>query len=449
MNSPSRKRRSFLVQDPNPGYALELIRRIYTEFGLRPVCFYSDAKSRYYTESACQFLTHPHIEASYVVTDFEQFARDVSERYEIAGIVTHTEMTVGPAARLCELLDIQWNPPEVIRRFRHKSDQKIQLREAGVRVPWSALIDSPEKLRQIDLPARYVLKPNDGYANVGIGIFDRDQVENAVRHMQSGNYTWLAEEFIGGPEFNINGQVRSDGRVEIFSIFEYRRRQVGQYQTVYDSEIQCASSHPRFQELQRYARAVLTATEIVRAPFHLEVKVDEKGPCMIDLACRLMGTETAHTTSRSHPGLPDLFSVAAHDYIDGGPPPPLQPINWQRHDQNLSMLVYGICETPGFLAGVDGRSEFEGWPEFVAWAKAPQIGSRIEPTTDLFSAPYIAEMRRPTSEQATNALIQASRSTLKLSLSRPGPMAYLQRIAARLSNIPRRLRWEIHRAISK
>ena len=46
---------------------------------------------------------------------------------------------------------------------------------------------------------------------------------------------------------------------------------------------------PAFQAVAGYSARVIKASGLRRCPFHLEVIVDEKGPCLIEAAARIKG----------------------------------------------------------------------------------------------------------------------------------------------------------------
>jgi hypothetical protein len=94
------RRRTYLIQDPHGEYALEFIRRIAISYGLRPVCFYTDPKERFYAERANPLL-RTGVEAAYDLAEFESltaFADHVRQRFDVVAVVPHTEVTVGVAA---------------------------------------------------------------------------------------------------------------------------------------------------------------------------------------------------------------------------------------------------------------------------------------------------------------------------------------------------------------
>ena len=392
----TRRRATYLIQDPYDTDAIEFIRTIALHYGLRPVCFYTDVKGRFYGEREHPVLRSDLIEASYDVDvdDLASFVAEVEQRFDVIGVVPFREDTVEIAADLCELLGLSWNDPVVLRRFRDKYAMKSYLAETAphVRVPTSLKVTSVDDLRVDALPKRYVIKPNDGFGNMAIGIFDRDETDRAIAHVAAHpGIEWIVEEYIGGVEYHINGQVRRDGSVEMAAIFEYVRRVVNGYPTVYNAETTVHTDEEPFAALTAYAVAIVTALGLRGCPFHLEAKVDESGPCVIDLGARLPSEGTAIPMSRLHPERPDMYLVAAHDYLGLDHLRDL-PLDWAHYDTKRAMFVYGISEEETRIRTLEGIDEVEALPEFVRWPAKPAVGAKVPLTHDLLSAPWVVEL---------------------------------------------------------
>ena len=174
------RRTTYLIQDPYDDDAVQFIRTIFTYFGLRPVCFYTDCKGRFYGERQYPILTSDLIEAVLDVRhdDLGAFVDTVHARYNVAGIVPYREDTFEVAADLCELLDLHWNDPAVLRRFRDKAGQRRHVREVDAdhsRAKCSPPVRSAAEIFDETVPDRFVVKPNSGFGNRAIGIFERDQ----------------------------------------------------------------------------------------------------------------------------------------------------------------------------------------------------------------------------------------------------------------------------------
>ena len=408
------KRKTYLIQDPYDPYAIEFITTIFTYFGLRPVCIHTDAKGRYYGEREYPMLKSTMVEASYDadLNDLTGLARRIDERYDVVGVVPWGEVQVAPAAELCALLGIEWNDPEVLARFRDKHALKEYVGKVApdVRVPMHRLVRSAADLDG-DLPERFVLKPNDGYGNMSVGVFASTDLDGARAHIAAGpGVTWILEEFIGGVEYHVDGQVRETGEVVALGVFEYLRAEVNGYPTVYFGEVQCTTDDPVFDELIEYARRLLTATGLRRCPFHLELKIDDRGPCVVDLGARFPSDGAAPLLGRLHPYRPDPFAVAASDYL-GGSLLAEDVIDWTHYDSARVCILYGISEEAGLIHAIRGLDDVAAMPEFVTWIFTPKVGDRLPVTKELRDTPYIGELACAGSREESFALIERGART--------------------------------------
>lgn len=445
------RRTTYLIQDPYDLDAIQFIRTIDLYYGIRPVCVYTSEKDRYYGEREFPILTSDRIERAVDVAldDLGPTVEALAREFDIRGVVPYREDTVEVAAELCELLGIEWNAPETLRRFRDKFALKTFVREVdpSVRVPDCRLVRTAADLLADPLPERFVLKPNDGLGNRSIGIFSAAEVDEAVGHLDREGGPWILEEFIGGVEYHVDGQVRERGEVECLAVYEYARTEVNGYPTVYVGEIQVLTTDHGFEEMTDYARRLLTATGLRRCPFHLEVKVDAEGPCVVDLGARLASEGGGRSLSRMHPTRPDAYAVAAHDYL-GLVSVETGPIDWTTYDAARTVLTYGISTESGRIGTISGVDEVERLPEFVGWAVKPEVGHELAVTHDLRGAPYIVELLSPGDRDTALDLMDRVRAMISWNVDAgtvDHATAAARDVGRRLS---RKLRWGISRAVS-
>jgi hypothetical protein len=417
----SSRRPTYLIQDPYDDDAVQFIRSIFTSFGLRPVCFYTDPKARFYGERRYPELLGDRIEARYDIDpkDLASFAEFVKGRHDIQAVIPYREDTVETAAELVGLLGLPWNSRETVARFRDKYALKtyVQRRDPSLRVPACRLVLTDRDVWAQPVPDRYVIKPNDGFGNRNIGVFtagapgEREAVAAHLARVPGG--TWVLEEYIRGPEFHMNGQIRSNGEVQLLGLLEYVRAEVNGHPTVYVAERQCRTDHPLFATIAGYTERLLRATGLRRSPFHLELKFDERGPCFIDLGARFPSESGGHMLSRLHPERPDVYTVAAHDYLSDNTFA-TDTVDWEEYDRHVVMLVYGISTQAGVIHRLDGIPEIEALPEFVNWPVKPRLGNRIEPTRQLGTEPYSVELTHTGGEAESDELIDTVHRTVRI-----------------------------------
>jgi hypothetical protein len=401
----------YLIQDPHHEYAARFIEYLYKTLGYRAVCFYTDRRERLFHQPDYPVLRSECIAASYDVSsrDLSKFAAHVAAAHNIAAVLPFNEPTVAPAVELARLLGLGWAQPDVMRRFHDKFALKNYIRSTHPEVRMNAsrragsLADVLQARRH---PAyrRFVLKPNNGFGNRSIGLFDETTdarvIESFLARLQSTPV--VMEQFIDGDEYFINGQVDDRGDVCVVAIFEYARLPANGRHNIDSETMLVPHRDPRFTELAEYAQQVLRATELRRSPFHLELKVSDRGPCLIEVGARLAGHGNALLCEELHGPQLDLFALAAHYYLradDFGP----VPLDWDAYDSNAVRYVHGIAERHERIYRLDGMPEVESLPEFHAWVKKPVVGAFMEPTRDLFSMPFSLVLKGASQEQLTAA----------------------------------------------
>lgn len=436
MTTESRARRpTYVLPDPGGEYSLALMDRLFVQHGLRPLCVYADAHRRAQAERTNPVLRGHLVEAAFVGQEPAALADALRARYDVRGVIPHQEEHVTFAGALCDALGVPWNSAATLAPFRDKALLKTVLAASDVRVPAHRMLDASTDLDDPTLPGRFVIKPNDGVGNRAVGVFTRGDIDGVRRHLASHpTERWILEEHIDGPEFSVNGQVRSDGTVVVYGLMEYERTVVGDCPTVYSSEWVCDGSHPQREAITSYADAVLRASGLRRSPFHLEVKVDERGPCVIDLAARFGGAGLVPVIARSSPGAIDPFTLAAHDYV-GSTALDGTPVEWRVHDDSCAMFVYGLVHEPCTVHHLSGCEEIEAHPAFVRWVAKPYLGQRLERTQALYSTPYIVDLRAPQTAAERRELVAHVQGTIRWNLepARGRQVALAARHRARLA----------------
>jgi hypothetical protein len=362
--------------------------------GHRSVCFFTDRRTRARFEGEYPLLRSPIVEARYDVDlrELRGFADFVRSRHEIAGVLPFNEEAVIPAARLSDWLAVGWNTLETMLRFRDKYAFKQHIRETcpHIRMNASRLAKGIEEVLASGLPpfARYVLKPNDGLANRDIAVFDettpREVVESFMNRARS---PLVLEEYVDGVEYFVNGQVGAHGDADAVAAFRYSRVPAnGRANIDYETRL-VRHSDPTFEVLDAYAREIVRASGLRRSPFHIEIKIDERGPCLIEMGARLPGNANAQVCNALHGDRLDVFAAALHGYVRGDDFGPLG-LDWPRYDSTSVLYVHGIATRRELIYLVEGAPEVERLCSFAAWVKKPVVGERIVPTVSSLTMPW-------------------------------------------------------------
>lgn len=391
--------RVVVVIDPTqlPDYATSLVDVYQRTWGVRSVLLYPLGTSRLHIAQVLSMVDSRAVAAAFWadLQDLDSVAADLQQRFDVLAVVPHFEGVVVDSGRLAELLGLDWVPMDVLMRFRDKYALKEYLRSVpdGPRMNASQRVTNLDDvrafIRERDL-SRIVVKPNDGMGNSRIAFFDAHTPDSdIVAYLQRTAGTPLvAEEYLGGREFCVNGQVDDAGVVHTLSV----------QRTVYGSgngrDNLAASIRTihhdtdEFTMAQGYASQVLSAAGLVRSPFHMEIKIDDRGPCLIEVAARLGGAGIPWDTALAHAGAVCLFTLAAQYYADlpGDPPAP----DWQAYDGHTVWTVFGIATQACRIRRLVGVREVEAMPEFAYWVIHPRLGQAVRPTIDVDTIPWQA-----------------------------------------------------------
>lgn len=359
--------------------------------------------------------------------ELEAFGRKLGASGEVLGAIPFAESVLNPVVSLLRGLGSTWNEPSVLALLRDKFALKQKLREMkpGLGIGFSRVlpfVSAKSLLRDGDLPERFVLKPNQGFGNRSVGFFTSRTPRSTIEEFidSSGDREFVLEEHIPGPEYFINGQVDHQGGCTSIAVFAYQRVWANGHSVDWlTSKVSHASAE--FGILERYAQAVISALSLRRSPFHLEAKLVDGIPHMIELGARLAGMGNAVLCNTLHGGKLDVFALAADHYLHEGPQPPAQ-LDWNAYDAEAVAYVHGVNFESGLIYSLEGIDSVERHPQFAGWVRKPLLGQRLTPTIDMFSVPWCFILRAPA--PGRNVLQRAEeelRGSLRINAS-PAPL---------------------------
>ncbi len=383
----------YIIQNPLHGYAVEFIKRIHARFGYTPICIFTNPRGRYYYERRYPILAEMAPDTRFDSTreGLPVLAARLREKFRnIVGIVPFIDDSLDDAPTLIEQFGLDWNAPAVIARFRDKNAFKdhIARKNPGIRLNRNFLVRGPADL-ETDLPARFVLKPNDGAGSIGVGVFRRETPKAELSRFLAGQpgKTFILEEFVDGLLHTIDGLVDERGEVHIAAVFTSGRTSANGSDVIYGDGWLIHQSSPLFAVLSGYAREVMKASELRRCPFHMEVIVDTQGPCLIEVGARLIGAGSAFTIGDVHRDRFNFFDAAAHAYLSPRPYGEMG-FDWDYYNSIQALEISGISYKAGLLVRAGGLETVERLPEFKRWHFKPEAGQWLERTTNLVNVPY-------------------------------------------------------------
>ncbi len=228
-------------------------------------------------------------------------ARRFAEQYPLTAILGPDDDTAVLAAHLSQELGLPANPVHAVRAARSKILQRERLRERGVPVPdfrvWEVGADPVAAASEAPYPC--VLKPAALSASRGvIRADDPDEFVAAHARLRSilesdgtdgkADRRYLVEGYVPGPEFALEGLI-ADGGLHILAVFDKPDPLEGPFfeETIYVTPSR-ADSRVVNSVVDLTGRAA-AALGLTTGPIHAELRYNEEGPWLIELAARPIG----------------------------------------------------------------------------------------------------------------------------------------------------------------
>lgn len=381
----------YIVLDPIDGYPGRMVEFLGAA-GYRAVAVFTDPRTAKMWQFAWRSRLGQHVVAEYVIEpgDTAQavavaIARDFPRGFD--GIIPWDERSILLGAELGEALGISWNPLRVIDCCRDKHSMKQWLAaHGGVRInAFRPVTTAREALEFADEVGRWpiVVKPTGGAGSRNVFFAeDRDDLLRGCQEvLDSGDGEVLLEEYVGGREYAVNGIVDRNGDVLLTDVWLYDKRESHGIPNLYYQSITIPTSDPAFHRLGAYVADVIEALGLRRAPVHAEVKIDDRGPCLIELGARFAGGNQPLLASTMHGR--NLFELAASHYL-AELPVTTKEVDYRRYDHLQARIVSGLqeYEIPRVRV-IHGVEEVERLPSFHAFGALPRVGSRLPMTRDL------------------------------------------------------------------
>lgn len=228
---------------------------------------------------------------------------EYARQYPLRAVIGTDDETAVLAAVASKVLRLPHNDPESVATARDKHRFRQAMARGGVRSPWFRRISPGEDIEEIARSSRYpcVLKPLNLSASRGVIRADdaagfiaasgriRRILGNAngPAHAPGGD-SILVEAFIPGREVALEGLLER-GRLRMLALFDKPDPLDGPYfeETIYITPSRLPEARQReiAAEVGRAARAL----GLREGPVHAELRVDESGVWMVELATRTIG----------------------------------------------------------------------------------------------------------------------------------------------------------------
>ena len=265
---------------------MEAARRIGAELTVA-----SEEPSTFQSVNVGGLLTLPLKEPTRAALEAEVF----HSRYPITAVAGVDDDTAVVAALIALRLGLKGNPVHAVQAARDKHKQRELLAKAKVPIPRFMLRSLDEDPAQIPPSITYpcVLKPLRLSASRGVMRADNEQsFIKAHARLKAivceAGESFLIEEFISGYEVAIEGLV-VNRRLHVLAIFDKPDPLDGPYfeETIYVTPSQVPDGLQK--AIADCVDRAVRALGITDGPIHAEVRYNERGPWLIELAARPIG----------------------------------------------------------------------------------------------------------------------------------------------------------------
>ncbi len=404
----------YLILDPTDDYPARMVRFLEGR-GLSGVALFSSGAQAGLWERRWKGELGGRVVAEHVVdrSRIDEAAARLKDEFPdgFSGILPWDERTVLLGAELGEALDLGWNPAHVIERFRDKAVLKAYLRAHGTaRVNRSrTVIDAEEAIGFAASLGTWpvVVKPTGGAGSMSVHFAeDPASLLRACQEvLERGLGEVLLEEYVGGVEHVVNGLVDAHGEVLVTEVWRYDKRDSHGEKNVYFETIKVSTDEEPFAEASAYAREVLRTLGLRRAPFHMEVKVDERGPCLIECGARFAGGHQPVLGSLLHHH--SLFELAACHYLAELEVSP-DDVDFAHYDRHAARVVSGVqTHEIEEVREVLGVEEVERLPSFQGMGMLRKPGSRVPVSRDVNTKAWEVYLFHPDAAQVARDAAEA------------------------------------------
>jgi biotin carboxylase len=225
-------------------------------------------------------------------------------RTKFDGIVAIGDAPTMTAALASEQLRLRFHSPAAVEACKNKWIARERWSAAGMLVPWYKRVPADESPRELVAEVQFpcVLKPlglsaSRGVirANVGsefVNAFRRIAellAEADIQLHRDSATSWIQiESYIPGQEFALEGLV-TEGRLKILALFDKPDPLEGPY---FEETIYVAPSRQPYSvqsAIVLTTQQAITALGLTNGPIHAEMRVNEKGVWMLEIAARPIG----------------------------------------------------------------------------------------------------------------------------------------------------------------
>ena len=325
-------------------------------------------------------LTLPFDDPAAAAALMQEYART----RPLAAVVPVDDDTTVVGAAIGKALGLRANAPAAVRATRDKQAMREALARSGVPQPGFMVASVDADPRVVAAGARFpcVLKPLVLSASRGVIRADSAAefvkawqrlsailAEPEVQALGEGARKILVEDFVPGVEVALEGML-TDGRLTTLALFDKPDPLDGPFfeETIYVTPSRLPE--PAQKAIADCAAEAARALRLTDGPVHVELRLNERGPWLIELAARSIGGLCSRTLSFGT-GMSLEEIILRH------------ALGWPIASLELGRAAAGVMMIPiprgGILERVDGIEEALAVPGIEDVNISMHAGQRIVP----------------------------------------------------------------------
>ena len=210
-------------------------------------------------------------------------------------IIPASDLGIPWANKMSYELGLPGNNPNLLDKMMSKRCMQESLKKANLRYIRSKPIKSFEEAKEFMSEigsSQVVIKPSIGRASVGVCICrNDDEIRDAIKlneDMSSDDDEIIIQEYIGGREYALDS-VSCNGVNRIVAGYRYDKIKSEGGAPIYDHALAVDEKDSDFKKIMEYHKKVISAIGIEYGAIHIEYKVDDKGPVLMEVNCRVNG----------------------------------------------------------------------------------------------------------------------------------------------------------------
>jgi biotin carboxylase len=345
------------------------------------------------------------------IDDVTRRITEFAAHHPVAAVFGVDDETAVLAAAAAGALGLRHAEVEACKAARDKFRQRTLLARAGLPVPAFALHRFDEDLARTARPQSYpcVIKPL--HESMSRGVMRADdpagfaQATERLRRIVASNgeeQEFLVETFVPGVELALEGCLE-DGRLVVLALFDKPDPLDGPFfaETIYATPSTLSAADR--QRVSACVESAARAIGLTRGPVHAEVRLNDAGAWLVELAARPIGGRCSAVLRfgpRGSVSLEELLLGAALQGWERG-----SAGAWER--ERLAAAVYMIpAPRAGTLRGVTGVDEARRVAHVEDVAITAHVGQALEPLPEgnrYLGFIYARAERSETAAQAVRA----------------------------------------------